>query len=171
MGMRYEQGDNMGVTSYGAKVFSSGNACFVSDQGAKIYGSGNWTSWTSGYITNSVEPSIYSDRDVKKNIHYGGDERFEALLGKLQPVSYELIDSPGPRHLGLIAQDVEKAMQECGIRRQEFAGLARHRHRARDAADKKRYDYFIGYGELIPLLIAEAQRTRKRLEALEAREG
>lgn len=168
-GFRYEMGDNMGVTTYGAKMFAGGNACFVSTGGAKIYGSGNWTSWTSGYITNSVAPTTSSDRDVKTAIQYEWDTRFDALFDALRPVRYELKAMPGRRHAGMIAQDVEQAMTGAGIRLEEFAGLLRLEHPAKDAGDLKEFDYFLSYEEFIPLVIGQLQALKKRVGELEER--
>ena len=54
-------------------------------------------------------------------------------------------------------------MQATGVSDMEFAGLIKS-----DRGDGT-YDYALRYGEFIPLLIDQTQRSKKRLAALESR--
>ena len=45
----------------------------------------------------------------------------------LKPCLYKLIDGTSGRTHDLIAQEVEEAMQECGISDMEFAGFIKSR--------------------------------------------
>ena len=167
IGFRYESGDMNGTTTYGAKMFAGGNAVFVTTGGAKIYGSGNYTYWVQSGIVNSVAPTTGSDRDIKQDIQYGYDKRFDALFDNLRAVTYELKANPGKRHTGMIAQDVEQAMIDAGISENEFAGLMKLEHAPKDEQDTKKYDYFLGYEEFIPMLIDQVQKLKKRIDDLE----
>lgn len=167
IGFRYESGDMNGTTTYGAKMFAGGNAVFVTTGGAKIYGSGNYTYWVQSGIVNSVAPTTGSDRDIKQDIQYGYDKRFDALFDNLRAVTYELKANPGKRHTGMIAQDVEQAMIDAGISEKEFAGLMKLEHAPKDEQDTKKYDYYLGYEEFIPMLIDQVQRLKKRLDEME----
>ena len=167
IGFRYESGDMNGTTTYGAKMFAGGNAVFVTTGGAKIYGSGNYTYWVQNGIVNSVAPTTGSDRDIKQDIQYGYDKRFDALFDNLRAVTYELKANPGKRHTGMIAQDVEQAMIDAGISENEFAGLMKLEHAPKDEQDTKKYDYFLGYEEFIPMLIDQVQKLKKRIDDLE----
>ena len=66
-----------------------------------------------------------SDERQKENIS-NLDNRHMELFLKLLPKSYKMIDgTSGRTHIGFVAQDVEKAMNECDISDLDFAGLIR----------------------------------------------
>ena len=99
----------------------------------------------------------------RKDVGYGL-ERYEAFFDALRPVSYRLIDGQSGRtHLGLIAQDVEQSLADCGLTDMDFAGLIRSPRE--DGGE----DYALRYGEFIALLIARVQNLTARVAELERR--
>lgn len=111
--------------------------------------------WSDVYADNDVIQT--SDREKKKDISYGLGA-YGALFDKLRPVSYKLKDGQSGRtHLGLIAQDVEQALEECGLTGMDFAGLVK------SPREDGGYDYALRYGEIIAMLIYEVQELERRL--------
>lgn len=114
-----------------------------------------YAAWNDIYLSN--EPIITSDRAHKKDISYDLD-RYGALFDRLRPVSYKLVNGQSGRtHLGLIAQDVEAALGECGLTDMDFAGLIR------SPREDGGYDYALRYGEMIAMLIREVQELKRRI--------
>lgn len=102
-----------------------------------------------------------SDRNEKNSISYDM-ERYAALFDLLKPVHYKLNDGTSGRvHVGMIAQDVEEAMNAVGLTGQEFAGICKA------AKDEGGYSYFLRYGEFIALCIDQIQKLKTRIAALE----
>lgn len=66
-----------------------------------------------------------SDRNMKDNIRELTDIHKEFFM-KLVPVSFTFKDGESGRtHVGFIAQDVEQAMDECGLTALDFAGFCK----------------------------------------------
>ena len=85
------------------------------------------------------------------------DDRHMELFLKLLPKSYKMIDgTSGRTHIGFVAQDVEKAMNECGISDLDFAGLIRSPvHKVVDGVETEEiedYMYGLRYEEFIGIL-------------------
>lgn len=75
--------------------------------------------WERLYCKNNVDVS--SDRRLKKDFTKF-DDRYIKLFEILEPTLYHWIsEENGDMNAGLIAQDVEKAMNICGISRDEFS--------------------------------------------------
>lgn len=118
-------------------------------------------SWNDIYLSN--DPIITSDRAQKTDISYDLD-RYGALFDRLRPVSYKLINGQSGRtHLGLIAQDVEAALGECGLTDMDFAGLIR------SPREDGGYDYALRYGEMIAMCINQIQSLKAHVTELERR--
>lgn len=95
-----------------------------------------------------------SDRKQKKDITYNLD-KYDELFDRLKPSVYKM--SWGERnHSGLVAQDVEEALQECGISTKDFAGFVRDGE-----------NYALRYDEFIALLIDQVQKLKQRIAELE----
>ena len=89
-------------------------------------------------------------------------ERYDALFEKLRPVSYRLKDgASGRTHTGLIAQDVEQALVDCGLTGQDFAAFVKTPRTDGGA------DYGLRYEELTALCIRQIQRLQARVRRLE----
>ncbi len=115
-----------------------------------------------GYVSNTGN-SLPSDRNYKKNItnlSLGLD-----LVNKLQPVSYHYkfdADSD-PVMYGLVAQDVETALNDAGVAQNTAAIL---QYEAKN--DVKESDYALDYSKLTPILINAVKELTKKVETLEA---
>ena len=102
-----------------------------------------------------------SDREKKTDISYAL-ERYDALFDKLRPASYRFKDgASGRTHTGLVAQDVEQALRECGLTGKDFAAFVKTPREDGGA------DYGLRYEELIALCIRQVQRLRERVRKLE----
>ena len=102
-----------------------------------------------------------SDRNIKNSIE-ALPERYVRMFEHIEPRRYKLNSGTSGRfHTGFIAQEVEAAMQECGIDSQEFAGWAAAKRE--DGSET----YFLRYSEFIPILWAKVREQEKRLKRLE----
>lgn len=118
--------------------------------------------WSDVYANNAVIQT--SDLTVKRGVEYGLS-RYDGLFDALRPMSFLFTDGEsGRRHLGLGAQDVERAMAENGVSDMEFAGFIKS-----PREDGSGVDYALRYGEFIPLCIDQIQRLKGRMEELERR--
>ena len=73
------------------------------------------------YATNGTIQT--SDKREKEDIQTL-DVRYLELFQKILPKSFRFTDgTSGRRHVGFVSQEVENAMQECGISDLEFAGF------------------------------------------------
>lgn len=79
--------------------------------------------WAQLYISASSVST--SDRKLKKNIQ-PLDDKYIQFFTKLIPCSFQFRDGKSGRtHIGFISQDVEAAMQECGLSALDFAGFCK----------------------------------------------
>ena len=73
------------------------------------------------YATNGTIQT--SDQREKEEIR-SLDKRYLDLFANLLPKSFRFVDGrSGRRHIGFISQEVEAAMEKCGISNLEFAGF------------------------------------------------
>lgn len=115
--------------------------------------------WNSVWAVDDVIQT--SDLNEKNSISYDM-ERYAALFDRLKPAHYKLnAGTSGRVHVGMIAQDVEEAMNAVGLTGQEFAGICKA------AKDEGGYSYFLRYGEFIALCIDQIQKLKTRIAALE----
>lgn len=130
-------------------------------------GSSGFT-WSDVYADNGS--IVTSDREKKKDISYSL-VAYGALFDKLRPVSYKLKDGQSGRtHLGLIAQDVEQALEECGLTGMDFAGLIKTPVKEEDGDEMElHWDYALRYGEFIPMCIAKIQELTAQVAELKRR--
>lgn len=118
--------------------------------------------WSDVYANNATIQT--SDLTLKKDVRYGLDD-YDALFDALRPMSFVFTDGEsGRRHLGMGAQDIERAMEGCGISAMDFAGFIKS-----ERPDGAGYDYALRYGEFIPLCIEQIQRLKARVSELERR--
>jgi hypothetical protein len=158
--------------SGGAVHISNADGGFLQLLGTRVYcnayfrpnvdnqfdiGSSNYR-WDNIYAVNDVIQT--SDRRRKKDISYGLD-KYDRLFDGLKPSSYRM--EGGKRtHTGLVAQDIEVLLEQCGIDSMDFAAFIKT-----EREDKTGYDYGLRYGEFVPLLIDQLQKIKKRVRALE----
>ena len=113
--------------------------------------------YKTAYIANGVVS--LSDRREKRDIDYDLT-RYDALFDNLAPCSFRFVD--GDRvHIGMISQDVEERMAQCGIDSMELAAFIKSPNEAGG------YRYGLRYSEFISLLIDQVQKLKKRVKALE----
>lgn len=115
--------------------------------------------WSNVYCgTNELNGS---DRNIKNSIE-ALPEKYVKMLDMVEPKRYRLNNGTSGRyHVGFIAQEVEDAMNACGIDSQEFGGWAK-------AKDEDGNDtYFLRYGEFIAILLAKLREQDRRIERLE----
>jgi outer membrane murein-binding lipoprotein Lpp len=80
----------------------------------------------------------------------------------LKPVRFKYNDGSSDRyHTGLIAQDLEAAIDEAGLATQEVAAYVKHNTSEGDEHSGIRYE------ELIALLISQVQDLKGRVAELE----
>ena len=102
-----------------------------------------------------------SDRNIKNSIE-ALPEKYVRMFELVEPKRYKLNSGTSGRyHTGFIAQEVEAAMQKCGITSQEFAGWAAAKRK--DGSET----YFLRYSEFIPVLWAKVREQEERLKRLE----
>ena len=102
-----------------------------------------------------------SDRNIKNSIE-ALPEKYVRMFEFVEPKRYKLNNGTSGRyHAGFIAQEVEAAMQKCGITSQEFAGWAAAKRK--DGSET----YFLRYSEFIPVLWAKVREQEERLKRLE----
>lgn len=152
--------------SYYASIEVDGNSNEVQIKGNVIpnadatysLGSRNFV-WDAIYC--STDALNGSDRNIKNSIE-ALPEKYVRMLELVEPKRYKLNSGTSGRfHTGFIAQEVEAAMQECGIDSQEFAGWARA------TREDGRETYFLRYSEFIPVLWAKVREQEERLKRLE----
>lgn len=115
--------------------------------------------WSAIYCsTNELNGS---DRNIKNSIE-ALPEKYVRMFELVEPKRYKLNNGTSGRyHTGFIAQEVEAAMQKCGISSQEFAGWAAAKRE--DGSET----YFLRYSEFIPVLWAKVREQEERLKRLE----
>ena len=152
--------------SYYASIEVDGNSNEVQIKGDVIpnadatysLGSRNFV-WDAIYC--STDTLNGSDRNIKNSIE-ALPEKYVRMFEHIEPRRYKLNSGTSGRfHTGFIAQEVEAAMQECGIDSQEFAGWAAAKRE--DGSET----YFLRYSEFIPILWAKVREQEKRLKRLE----
>ena len=152
--------------SYSASIEVDGNSQEVQIKGDVIpnanalynLGSRNFV-WDAIYC--STDTLNGSDRNIKNSIE-ALPEKYVRMFDLVEPKRYKLNSGTSGRfHTGFIAQEVEAAMQECGIDSQEFAGWAAAKRK--DGSET----YFLRYSEFIPILWAKVREQEKRLKRLE----
>lgn len=154
------------TNKYHASIEVDGNSEEVQIKGSVIpnadnvydLGSPNFV-WSAIYCsTNELNGS---DRNIKNSIE-ALPEKYVRMFELVEPKRYKLNSGTSGRfHTGFIAQEVEAAMQKCGITSQEFAGWAAAKRE--DGSET----YFLRYSEFIPILWAKVREQEERLKRLE----
>ena len=95
---------------------------FINDK--LVFGTSD-SRWKEIWCTTSLNTT--SDKNLKKNIKsLSADDRYCKFFLLLQPKSYLFKDGESGRtHIGFISQDVEEAMNICGLSSLEFAGFCK----------------------------------------------
>ncbi len=122
----------------------------VTPNGNNLYSLGTSSrKWTEVFATNgSINTSDERAKREVRDIDHGLDS-----VAQLRPVTYQWKDEPGgPRHYGLIAQEVLEVLPEAVYvpeNPEDLLGL--------------------NYSQLVPVLIRSIQEQQAQIEALESR--
>ena len=108
--------------------------------------------------------TLPSDKNFKrdiKDLNIGLD-----LVSQLQPKSFNTIvdDENSPVMYGLIAQDLEVALEKVGVTKNS-AWILQHEEKNK----AKESDYSLDYGKLIPILINAIKELQEKVTALESK--
>lgn len=96
-----------------------------------------------------------SDKRLKNNI-FSFDEKYENFYNQLQPCTFEYRDTPGKQSNGFIAQDVERALKQSGIdKNQNIISVMADGY------------YALTYQDFIPLNTWQIQKLKNRVNELE----
>ena len=166
-------------TQYGHIYFESGGNCSIQigddvacsgdfrprDKGSNSLGT-NTYKWSDVYAVNGT--IVTSDANVKKDVVHDLTG-YESFFNALSPCTYKFIDGESGRtHLGMISQDVEKALVDCNISDMDFAGFIKSPKKDEEGnIVHGEYTYALRYGEFIPLLIWQVQKLKARVAELE----
>ena len=165
------------LTSGTRMAYISVNDNFIPTSPAMYIGSSS-NPWAGGYGISGWQTT--SDERLKDEIQ-DVDNRYLELIKKLSPKRYKMKQGTSGRyHTGFIAQEVERARNECGIDSTEFAGLVKAPVYAEviknDKGDIIGYDttseiidytYHLRYEEIISLLLMYLKDMDARLSVLE----
>ena len=163
----YTDPDGSSGTTYGAKVFGtspSSTYLIVTGSGVRMQSSGANFFVSGSVIKASTTIEEGSDRRMKQDISYGV-EKYRTFLRKLKPTLYRYkADPTSPMLCGFIAQDVEAALTECGLTRQDFDGI-----RGGELNDEtgEPSTYGLAYSQFVALLTDAVQDIYSRLETVE----
>lgn len=117
--------------------------------------------WSDIYVSASAITT--SDRNLKHDIRYDLSA-YDALFDALKPCSFQYDNGrSGRTHLGLIAQDVEEALEAAGLTSLDFAGFIK----SPDEEAEGGYLYSLRYEEFVALCVREIQRLDQRVRKLE----
>lgn len=148
------------LAGYPDDVILTSNFLRPRNSDGDVYLGGATHRWSAVYAT--VGQIKTSDRRQKHCIN-GDMDKYIAVLDKIKPVSYVLdSDAEEKSHVGYIAQDVWKAIKDCGLKDEEFAGFVRDMQ-----ADGPVYTYGLIYDEFIPIIHAKLKKLEKRIDELE----
>lgn len=114
--------------------------------------------WSAIYCsTNELNGS---DRNIKNSIE-ALPEKYVRMFELVEPKRYKLNNGTSGRfHTGFIAQEVEAAMQKCGITSQEFAGWAAAKRK--DGSE----DLFSALQRVYPCPVGEGARAGRTAETI-----
>ena len=177
-GIQIESAGNVSIKPYGSSYYvgiGQGGKYVSIQADMQPSASGYYTCGSSSYPWSAVFASTgeisTSDRDKKNNIDYD-TEAYGKMFDLLKPCSFKMNDGTSDRrHVGMIAQDVEDAMESVGISSKDFAGFVKSPKKDEDEQIiEGEYDYFLRYSEFIGLCIAEIQKLKARVDELERKE-
>lgn len=165
---------DMGRT-YGIKM-SGGYGYFIAtDAGARMQAGSTNIHCDGRNITATQELTISSDRRVKNSICYDMD-KYENFFHALEPCVFRYNrEDTGRLHIGYIAQDVKRAMDENGLELSDFAGYVSGVNMGLEGCDD---ELALGYSEftalntfMIQKLYRQVAELRKVVEIINKKGG
>ena len=136
------------------------------------------TRWKNVYAASGVVNT--SDKNLKENIE-PIDDKYKKLLLMLTPVSFKFKDgTSGRTHTGLISQEVEEKMRDCGLTDMDFAGFCKDgmteeevnkdgittRVPRYNEDGTRKYIYSLRYEEFISIMLGLVQDMHKDIQEL-----
>lgn len=117
-----------------------------------------------------------SDRNLKKDFTEF-DDRYEKFFSLLKPQLFKFKDGASDRfHVGYISQDVEEALEMCGLTALDFAGFCKDIKKVpngeheetvtRDDQGNLEYEYSLRYSEFIALNTHMIQKQQQEIDTL-----
>lgn len=143
-------------------VSTQDNFCIqtANSKNFRLYGDGTSNMLQGSWFT-SDSVAIKSDVNSKTNIS-DIDAKYEELFDILRPVIFKYLDGRSGRyHTGFIAQEVDQALRDVGLSRQDFAALC-----VSEEGTEQEY-WGLRYEEFIALCVLEIQKLKKRIKYLE----
>lgn len=123
--------------------------------------------WYRLYAASSTV--LTSDEREKSNIEVIDDDVFEQLFAKLTPKTYTLnIEDTDELHIGFIAQDVDKSLEELGLSEGDL-GLINHEYWTDEETGEEKDRYGLAYEEFTVLNTHIIQKQQAKIELLEER--
>lgn len=136
--------------------------------------------WNYIYSNHALQTS---DRNSKENIKdLELDDRYMKMYDELKPVSFNLKEDDEPlTYTGLVAQDVEDAMEKAGLSLNEFAALRKEKDieilsddneneickHVLDENGEEKYNYSLDYTKFVALNIMKIKQLEQRIKDLE----
>lgn len=122
--------------------------------------------FTGGTWVNSSGSATISDQNYKHDIS-SIDEKYTLLFDLLSPKKYKYNDGTSGRfHIGLVSQEVSKAILDAGLTEKEFAGIITKETLDEKTHEVKTYEA-LRYEEFIGLCIDQIQKLKAKVKELE----
>lgn len=153
--------------TYGAKMYGSDeNYYFIATNvGVRMQAPDNGITITNNVISASEEITVSSDRRIKNSISYDMD-KYSGFFMSLKPSFYRFNKGSSQRfHIGFIAQDVEEALLNNGLKTSDFAGFVRCAG-AHDVHDQYLDQCYLRYADFISLNTYMIQKLYREIEQL-----
>lgn len=181
-------GSAIDITSYGAGRFEASGNLYFSGGGVVLQlGGGNIQCGRSVVASNDNTynlgssgirwANVYaatgyiqtSDRNQKTDINYDLT-KYDTIFDALKPASFKFIDgTSGRTHTGFISQDIEEALEFCGLTSLDLAAFIKSPKENKEGkVIEGEYTYGLRYEELIAPMVAQIQSLKSRVAALEA---
>ena len=171
----------VGIDSYGAMSLEASGTLHLSGDGVIIDLGDNYigcgktlrpagddaydvgtSSWRWSTIYAATPTISTSDRSEKTDINYD-ISAYDAIFDALKPASFRYVNgTSGRTHTGFISQDIEDALESCGLTSMQFATFIK------SPQDDGGYRYGLRYEELIALCVKQIQALKRRVAGLEA---
>lgn len=153
--------------TYGAKMYGSDEDYYfiATNSGVRMQAPDNGITITNNVISASEEITVSSDRRIKNSISYDMD-KYSGFFMSLKPSFYRFNKGSSQRfHIGFIAQDVEEALLNNGLKTSDFAGFVRCAG-AHDVHDQYLDQCYLRYADFISLNTYMIQKLYHEIEQL-----
>lgn len=166
-GFSCAQGSTGISVTYGAKMYGSDEDYYfiATNAGVRMQAPDNGITITNNVISASEEITVSSDRRIKNSISYDMD-KYSGFFMSLKPSFYRFNKGSSQRfHIGFIAQDVEEALLNNGLKTSDFAGFVRCAG-AHDVHDQYLDQCYLRYADFISLNTYMIQKLYREIEQL-----